>query len=126
MSNSRSSGTNHEYATVDSNPGYLGYFTKPFCPRDKVKTGSNKVFFSVRDATGDISAAPSALSDVTVGLQFKCPGDLDWTDYVPLDGSELAIGNRVALEDMGAGVIWRAGVVDDGYGGGSVVFGFDW
>lgn len=126
MANSRSSDSNHEYAKVDSNPGYAGYFTNPFCPRDKVKTGSNKVFFSVRDATADVSAAPSALSDVIVGLQFKCPGDLDWTDYVPLDGSELAIGNRVALEDMGAGVIWRAGVVDDGYVNGSVVFGFDW
>jgi hypothetical protein len=62
MSNSRSSGTNHEYATVDSNPGSTGYFTNPFCPRDKVKAGIPKVFFSVRDATADVSAAHSALN----------------------------------------------------------------
>jgi hypothetical protein len=126
MANSRSSQPNHEYATVDTNPGAAGYFTNPFCPRDKTKIGIPKVFFSIRDATADKSENPSALSVITVGLQFKCSGDLDWTDYIPLDGSSLAIGNRVALEDMGAGVIWRAGVVDDAFTSGSVVFGFDW
>lgn len=126
MANSRSSSANHEYATVDTVPDASGYFTTPFCPRDKGKIGIGKVFFSVRDATGDVSEAPSALSSVTVGLQFKCSGDLDWTDFVPLDGSALAIGNRIVLEDIGAGVLWRAGVVSDGYVSGSVRFGFDW
>jgi hypothetical protein len=126
MANSRSSGHNKEYATVEEAPDETGFFTNDICPRDFNKEGTGKVFFSIRDAVANLSAAPSAGSDIDVILQFLCPGDTEWTNYVPLDGSEFAVGNRVALEDMGAGVLWRAGVTDAGYGSGAVVFGFDW
>jgi hypothetical protein len=127
MANSRASGTNYEYATVDTNPGAAGYFTNSICPRDKFKEMKvQKIFFSIRETNADISANPSALSTVTVVLQFKCQEDAAWTDFVDLAGSTLAIGNRIVLEDIGNGVDWRAGVVDDGFTSGSVTFGFDW
>jgi hypothetical protein len=125
MSNTRSSGNNYEYATVDTKPTSAGYFTKEIDVRHVVKL-NKKLFFSIREAAADISAAPSALSTVTVVLQFKCPGDAGWTDYIDLAGSTLAIGNRVQLDDNGTGVLWRAGVRDDEYTSGSVTFGFDW
>ena len=127
MANGRSSGTNYEYATVDTNPGASGYFTNSICPRDKFKTDKVKqIFFSIRESAADISAAPSALSTITVVLQYKCQGDAAWTDYIDLAGSTFAIGNRVVLEDIGNGVDWRAGVRDDEFTSGSVTFGFDW
>ena len=127
MANARSSGTNYEYATVDTLPGAAGYFTNSICPRDKAKTDKvKKIFFSIRETNADISAAPSDLSTITVVLQYKCQGDAGWSDYVDFAGSSLAIGNRMALEDNGNGVDWRAGVVSDGYTSGSVTFGFDW
>jgi len=127
MANSRVSAANHEYAIVDTVPGSEGYFTNEVDVRLKSKNDKlRKLFFSIREAAADVSAAPSAGSTVAVVLQFRCPGDEGWTNYVPLDGSELAIGNRLILEDIGAGVFWRAGVVSDGFTSGSVKFGFDW
>lgn len=126
MANTRNSGTNHEYAKVDTNPGSTGYFTNPICPRDKRKVGADKIYFSIRETNADISANPSALSTITVTLQFKCPGDLAWTDFVDFAGNSLAIGNRIELDDSGAGILWRAGVEDDNFSAGSVTFGFDW
>lgn len=127
MANARSSGTNYEYATVDTRPTSAGDFTNAICPRDKLKTDKvRQIFFSIRETNADISAAPSALSTITVVLQYRCQGDAAWTDYVDLAGSTFAIGNRVVLEDSGNGVDWRAGVRDDEYTSGSVTFGFDW
>ena len=126
MANERFSSANHEYATVDEVPDGNGYFTNEVDVRLVSKRGISKIFFSIREGASDVSAAASALSTVTPVLQFRCPGDAGWTDFVPLDGSTLAIGNRIALEDMGAGVFWRAGVVSDGYTSGSIRFGFDW
>ncbi len=126
MANSRASGATYEYATVDSNPGSAGYFTNPVCVRDLVKRGADRIFFSIREKDADISANPSALSAVTVVLQYLCPGDSAWTDYVPLGGSSFATGNLVEIPDMGTGRMWRAGVRDDEYTSGSVTFGFDW
>lgn len=127
MANRRISGSNYEYAVVDTLPGADGYFTNPVSPRELRKTkGEKEIFFSIREFETDLSAAPSDLSDVTVVLQFMCPGDERWQDYVPLDGSEFTIGNRISIADLGAGVQWRAGVTSAGYGSGSVVFGFDW
>lgn len=125
MANIRNSSTNYEYATVDTKPTSAGYFTNGVNLREKMKKGVTKMFFSIREAGGDISANPSALSTITVGLQYRCPGDVGWTDYIDLAGSTFAIGNRVALEDIGL-VEWRAGVVDDNFTSGSVTFGFDW
>ena len=127
MANGRNSTANHEYATVDTRPSSAGYFTNEVDVRllsknDKVK----KIFFSIRETNADISAAPSALSTVTVVLQYKCSGDAAWTDFIDLAGSTFAIGNRVLLDDCAADVRWRAGVRDDEYTSGSVTFGFDW
>ena len=127
MANSRSSGDNKEYATVDTRPTSAGYFTNAVDVRLLRKNKKvDKLYFSIREATADISANPSALSTITVVVQFKCDGDAGWTDYVPLGGESFAIGNRLALDDFGAAVHWRAGVVDDGFTSGSVTFGFDW
>ena len=123
MANRRVSGANKEYAIVDTLPTSAGYFTNHICPRDKK---GEKVFFSIRETNADISANPSALSSITVILQFLCPGDSAWTDFINLDGSAFVIGNRVELQDIGAGVLWRAGVRDDEYINGAVTFGFDW
>jgi hypothetical protein len=125
MANTRYSDSNYEYAKVDTRPTSAGYWTNSVNLREKVKRGANKLFFSIREATADISADPSALSTITVSLQYKCSIDAGWTDYIDLAGSSFAIGNRVVLEDMGL-VEWRAGVVDDNYTSGSVNFGFDW
>lgn len=128
MANTRSSGTNKEYATVNTLPTATGYFTNDVCIRDLVKAGlsKGKVFFSIRETADDVSEAPSALSTVTVALQYKCDGDANWTDYVDLAESPLAIGNRIEIEDTGAAVRWRAGVRSDEFTSGSVTFGFDW
>lgn len=143
MANSRSSGQYKEYATVDTLPGATGYFTNEVCLRDLVVDGRSKgkMFFSIRETAEDVSEAPSALSTVTVVLQFKCDGDAGWSDYtftkkLIVSGTasdeiseveeSLQIGNRIAIEDTGAAVRWRAGVVSDGYTDGSVTFGFDW
>jgi hypothetical protein len=121
MANSRDAGAFHEYATVDTAPaaGTGGYFTNEVNPRQqKMK----RLFFSIRDTVDDSSA-----SVVTVKLQFRCNNDAGWTDFVALDGSAFAIGNRVQIDDFGPGVHWRAGVLDNtDYTSGSVTFGFDW
>jgi hypothetical protein len=128
MANSKSSGIYKEYAKVDTLPTSVGYFTNEVCIRDLVKSGLTKgsIFFSIRETVDDVSEAPSALSTITVALQYKCDGDLNWSDYVDLAGSTLAIGNRMTIEDTGAAVRWRAGVRSDEYTSGSVTFGFDW
>jgi len=127
MANSRSSGAFKEYATVDTAPIGLGYFTNEVCLRDKLNVGLAKgiMYFSIREEEADSSGA-SDTSSMTVTLQFKCEGDAGWQDYVPLDGSSLAVGNRVAIADTGAAVRWRAGVKDGEFTDGSITFGFDW
>ena len=126
MANSRTSETNKEYATVDSIPGLGGYFTNEVSIRGLFDSEKlRKIFFSIRESEADSSGA-SDTSLITVVLQFKCEGDEGWQEYVPLDGSTIAVGNRLAIEDTGAGVLWRAGVQDDFYTSGSITFGFDW
>jgi len=126
MANSRDSGIFHEYATVDEAPIGLGYFTNPVNPREhKQIRKEGRLYFSIREEDAD-SSAQSDTSDITVTLQFRCPGDAGWQDYRPLDGSEIATGNRLMIEDSGVDVHWRAGVLDGDHQGGSVTFGFDW
>ena len=128
MSNSRTSGEFKEYATVDTLPDSVdtGYFTNVVCIRDiQKKFKTNRVFFSIRELEADPSETSDA-SVATVTLQFKCPGDAGWTDFVALDGSSLAIGNRLRIEDTGAGILWRAGIKPDDFTSGQVIFGFDW
>lgn len=120
MANSKNDGHGYKYATVDTAPapGSGGYYTSEVAPR---KEQIDRFYFSIRETTRD-----SVASVVTVKLQFKCPGDTDWTDKK--NGTEdWAIGDRAVINDFAAGVIWRAGVVDDSdYTSGSVTFGFDW
>lgn len=122
MANTLFNGDNKTYVTVDTAPGVNGYFTDEVNMRLLRKTQKiDRIYFSAREVTMD-----SSPSVVTLALQFKCAGDADWQNYVPLDGSELAIGNRLAIEDFGDGVLWRAGIDYDGYTSGSVKVGFDW
>ena len=126
MANRRSSGTFKQYATVDTMPTGLGYFTNEVDLRALRKDNKEfRVYFSIREYEADSSEA-SDTSEMTVTLQFQCEGDLGWQDYKPLDGSALAVGNRVVIEDTGAAVKWRAGVHDYEYTSGSITFGFDW
>jgi hypothetical protein len=129
MANSKNSGVYKAYATVDTAPSGsgLGFWTDEVCLRDKVKDGlaKDKMFFSIRNQEADSSEA-SDTSTMTISLQFQCPDDLGWQDYVDLNLAELAVGNRLIIEDIGAGVKWRAGVKDGDYTSGSITFGFDW
>jgi len=128
MANSKSSGEFYEYATVDTQPSgtALGYWTNTISPRELQKNLKIKAFyFSIREEEADSSAA-SDTSSMTVTLQFLCPGDAGWQDFVDLNGAELAVGNRLLFEDFAAGVLWRAGVKDGDYTSGSLTFGFDW
>ena len=123
---SRTSDVFKEYATVDERPTEDGYFTNPVDPRaSRHVRKEGKIYFSIREEDAD-SSAQSDTSDITVSLQFRCEGDTGWQDFKPLDGSEFATGNRVIIEDSGAGVWWRAGVYDYDYTGGNITFGFDW
>ena len=128
MANSRSSGNYKEYATVNTQPSgtELGYWTNEVCLRDKQNDGyaKGKMWFSIREAETDSSAADT--TTITVSLQYKCDGDLGWTDYADFAGSTLAVGNRLIIEDTGAAVRWRAGVKDGNYTDGALTFGFDW
>ena len=129
MANSRASGTNYEYATVDSQPTGGAYYTNEVCVRDLIKKYKIKnFFFSIREFEADSSQA-SDTSNMTVSLQFKCPGDLGWQDYVPLGitaHNYFTAGNRFAMDECAADVFWRAGIKDNYYISGKITFGFDW
>jgi hypothetical protein len=123
MANSRKSGTNYEYAVTDTNVSG-GYFTNQVNVREKIKKGISKLFFSIRETTAETSAGTTSV--VTVKLQFRCTGDVGWTDYISLGSEAFVVGTRIALEDISNGTEWRAGVEDGGVTSGSVTFGFDW
>jgi hypothetical protein len=129
MANSRSTGDFKEYATIDTQPSGtdLGYWTNEVCLRDKQNSGlaKDKMWFSIREFEADSSEA-SDTSSMTVTLQFKCDGDAGWQDYVDFAGSTLARGNRLVIEDTGAGARYRAGVKDGDFTSGKVTVGFDW
>lgn len=125
MANSKVSGTNKEYAVVDTaiDSADEGYYTNVVSPRVIAKDQKvNKIYFSIRETGTDESVD---VADATVSLQFRCEGDGRWQDYYNA-GVPFASGDRVAIEDTGAGVEWRAGVKWDDYTSGSVTFGFDW
>lgn len=122
MANAKSSGEHWEYATVDTAPaqGSGGYYTNEVAPRSKKL--SNGFYFSIRESVDD-----SSPSTVVVKLQFKCPRDAGWSDYLKNGTDNWPIGTRVKINDNAAGVLWRAGVVDNSdFTSGSVTFGFDW
>lgn len=72
QANSRTTCTNGrcEYATVNTDPGSSGYFTNAVNPGRIV--GASGVWFSIRGGSTGVSL---------ITLQFKGPGDTDWTDY---------------------------------------------
>ena len=113
-----------EYVMVDTAVGGGGFFGGEVDIRDLKETkGIDRIFFSIREEadTGSIDD-----SVVTVVLQYKCEGDARWQTYEPLDGSTLAIGNRLRIDDNGSAMKYRAGVLEDGFTSGSLIFGFDW
>ena len=113
-----------EYYMVDTAVGAAGVFTGEVDIRDLKETkGIDRIFFSIREEadTGSIDD-----SVCTVVLQYKCEGDARWQTYAPLDGSTLAIGNRLRIDDNGSAMKYRAGVLEDGFTSGSLIFGFDW
>lgn len=117
MANSRDSGSNWEYATVDAaiDSADEGYFTNPI---NLIRKRRDKMVFSVRDTVaGSVAVA-------TVSLQFKPRGASGWQDYI----SDITIetGVRLLVDDAGGGNQWRAGVKWDDYTSGSITFGFDW
>jgi hypothetical protein len=114
MANRRITTAYSNYAEVDSSPGADGYFTETVTPR-RLK---DSLFFSVRETS--VGAA------VDVVLQFQCRGDNSWQTYNNGDSTVFKPGDRVEIDDSGAAVRWRAGVLSGGYVSGSVIFGFDW
>jgi len=113
-----------EYYMVDTPVGAAGVFTGEVDIRTlKEDKGIDRIFFSIREEQDEGSIDDSVC---TVVLQFKCEGDARWQTYVPLDGSTLAIGNRLLIKDDGSAMKYRAGVLEDGFTSGSLVFGFDW
>jgi hypothetical protein len=128
MANSKDSGEFKEYATVDTHPSGIefGYWTNVVSLRELAKKWKiSKMYFSIRESVED-SSGFSDMANMNVALQFKCDGDIGWQDYKPLDGSVLDVGNRFAIDDLAANVLWRAGVKDEEYVSGSLTFGFDW
>jgi hypothetical protein len=120
MANIQESSGGYEYASVDTDPGAGGFFTKPVSIRRK-NDDIQKLFFSIRELEDE----PSEASVITVVLQFRCKGDVGWTTYTN-DGTDFVIGDRKLIDSNAAGVQWRAGVLSDGFTSGSVRFGFDW
>ena len=121
MANRKVSGNGYEYAVVDTKPAQSsgGYYTNEVTPRSS-KLG--RFFFSIRETSPD-----STPSVGTVKLQYKCPGDTGWTNYLKSGTTDWPIGTRVMINDFAAGVVWRAGIVDDAdFTSGSLSFGFDW
>ncbi len=106
-----------EYAVIDTAPDAAGFFTNEL---DIRKEEVKRVFFSIRETVA------GATSVMTVVLQFKCAGSDVWQDYNFKDGTAWKAGDRVVIEDDGAGVLWRAGVKYEGRTSGSLTLGFDW
>ena len=128
MANSRDTGEFHEFITVDTAPdstdvGYWGNAISIKEKRNKHKIIG--VYFSIREYELDPSYA-SGDSDITVKLQYKCEDDAGWTDYVSLDGSSLATGNRLFIEDISSRTMWHCGVIADDFQDGQIRCGFDW
>lgn len=128
MANNKSSGEFYEYITINEQTSGtdLGDWTNEVVPRDlKKKLKIQAFYFSIREYESDSSQA-SDTSSMTVTLQFMCPGDLGWQDYVDFSGNSLAVGNRLEITDFAAGARWRAGVKDGDWTSGSITVGFDW
>ena len=115
MANSKSNGDRYAYATIDTAPGADGYW----CDSVSMSSKNTKAMFFSRRGGGT----------ATVTIQFKCPGDADWTDLTT--DESLADGERLRVDDFASGVKYRAGIkedssADDTYTSGTITVGFDW
>ncbi len=115
MSNSRTKKESHSYASIDEAPVADGYWCEEVSMN---KNKTNKLYWSRRGAGVG-----------TVTIQFRCPGDSAWTDYVTDEG--LASGERFIIDDNAAGVRWRTGIkedtsADNTYTSGTITVGLDW
>ena len=116
MANQKANGSRYSYASIDTAPGTDGYWC------DSVSMSAKKtdaLFFSQReDGVG------------VVTLQFKTPeAGSEWTDYATTLTFEE--GARFRIDDMAAGVKWRAGIKEDTsadptYTSGTIIVGLDW
>ena len=122
MANSKSTGEYKEYATIDTAPSALGYWTNEVSPRGRGRGIIRALFFSIRETEQDSSAGASGIIPT---LQFRCDGDAGWQDYRN-DGTAFAIGDCKQVSISAAKRKWRLGVKDGGYTSGSITLGFDW
>ena len=111
MANSKLNGERYRYASIDTAPGADGYWSDAVS-MSSVNAGA--LFFS-----------RSGAGIGTVTIQYKLPHTGSaWTDYdSPIS---LTDGVRCRLDDMGAGVKWRAGVKNGNYTSDTIIVGFDW
>lgn len=110
MGNESISDNFYSYVRVEEAPGVDGVWCAPV---GGLKEKTDKLFFSYRG--GGV---------VIVTIQFICPTDLAWTDY--LTDETLENGARFLLEDNASGVKWRVGVKQGGYSSDISIIGLDW
>ena len=108
--NSRDAAERREYVTVNS--GGSGYFTNPISVAkiQRNRRDVSQIYFSIR-GTGVM----------VVTVQYRSPGDSEWTVY-----NTYTTITHQTIAVVAAGVSWRAGVLADDYISGEYVFGFDW
>jgi len=114
--NAKLNGPRYKYAKIDTAPGSGGYWSDSV---SMSKENANQLFFS-----------RSGAGIGTVVIQYQLPHTgAGWIDYdSPIS---LVDGVRCRLDDMAAGVKWRAGIEEDTsadstYTSGTIIVGFDW
>ena len=116
MANAKLNGPRYQYASIDTAPGSGGYWSDAV---SMSKVNANQLFLTV---------SGGGVGTVTVQYMLPHTGAI-WTDYLTTE--TLTNGARLKLDDMGAGVKWRAGVEEDTSADphtitGTVIVGFDW
>ncbi len=116
MANTKLNGTRHAYASIDTAPGVGGYWC-------------DSVSMSAKNAT-QLVFSRSGEGVGIVALQYQLPhAGATWIDYdSPIS---LVDGVRAVVDDMSAGVKWRAGIKEDNsanpgrYESGTIIVGFE-
>lgn len=102
----------HEYATVDTDPGVTAYGTNEIIIAEKMfRKTDGKVFFSVRGS-----------GVMTVTVQSKCDGDVDWTDEAEYTDNTFPRQQVFGGQE----VLFRAIVKPGDWTSGEKRFGWDW
>jgi len=110
MANTSLNSDRYRYISIDTAPGASGAWSDAVS-MSAVKGGP--IWFSRRGG-----------GNGTVTIQYKTKWDTEWRDLTT--DVDLADGVRCILDDMGAGVAWRAGIKSGGYTDGTIIVGFDW